>query len=184
LENIMKSAERMFAIVRNLLDVNAIESGNFRFAPSPIDLEDSVRELVGQYQYQASLKNITFSIEAEAGGAVIHVNPDSITQILDNLVSNALKYSPHHSEVVIRIRKLGGKVRCEIQDKGEGVTESDKVKLFGKFSQLSARPTADEQSTGLGLFIVKKLVEAMNGTVWCESEYRKGATFIIEFVAA
>jgi two-component system, sensor histidine kinase and response regulator len=183
LENIMKSAERMFAIVRNLLDVNAIESGNFRFAPSPIDLEESVRELVSQYEYQASVKRVTFAVEADAG-AVIHVNPDSMTQILDNLISNALKYSPHNSEVTVRVRKAGGKVRCEVQDKGEGLTEADKAKLFGKFSQLSARPTADEQSTGLGLFIVKKLVEAMNGTVWCESEYGKGATFIVEFVAA
>jgi two-component system, sensor histidine kinase and response regulator len=184
LENIMKSAERMFAIVRNLLDVNAIESGNFRFAPSPIDLEESVRDLIAQYEHQASLKRVSFNVEVEAPGAIIHVNPDSITQILDNLISNALKYSPHNSEVIIRIHKVGGKIRCEIQDKGEGLTELDKAKLFGKFSQLSARPTADEQSTGLGLFIVKKLVEAMQGTVWCESEHGKGATFIFEFVAA
>jgi two-component system, sensor histidine kinase and response regulator len=183
LENIMKSAERMFAIVRNLLDVNAIESGNFRFAPSLIELEESVRELVSQYEYQASVKRVAIHVQADAG-AVIHVNPDSITQILDNLISNALKYSPHNSEIVIRIRKVEGKVRCEVQDKGQGLTDADKAKLFGKFSQLSARPTANEQSSGLGLFIVKKLVEAMNGTVWCESEYGKGATFIVEFVGA
>ena len=183
LENIIKSAERMFAIVRNLLDVNAIESGNFRFAPSLVDMEDAVRDLVHQYEYQAAQKNVQFRLQTNAS-ALVSVNPDSFTQILDNLLSNALKFSPHNSEITVSVSKAEGKVRCAIQDRGQGLTEEDKSKLFGKFTQLSAQPTAGEQSSGLGLFIVKKLVEAMNGTVWCESEFGKGATFIVEFPAA
>jgi signal transduction histidine kinase len=116
--------------------------------------------------------------------AMINVNTDSITQILDNLISNALKYTAHNTEVLITIRKTNGVVRCAIKDKGEGLTEADKIKLFGKFMQLSAQPTGGEQSSGLGLFIVKKLVDAMNGKVWCESEKGHGATFFIEFAAA
>ena len=71
-------------------------------------------------------------------------------------------------------------VQIRIHDEGPGLSEEDMAKLFGKFARLSARPTAGEQSTGLGLSIVKKLVEAMNGKVWCESELGKGATFIVE----
>jgi two-component system, sensor histidine kinase and response regulator len=67
-----------------------------------------------------------------------------------------------------------------VQDEGEGISQEDMKKLFGKFARLSARPTGGEHSTGLGLSIVKKMVEAMGGRVWCESELGKGATFIVE----
>jgi two-component system, sensor histidine kinase and response regulator len=72
----------------------------------------------------------------------------------------------------------------EIQDEGPGISQDDMKKLFGKFARLSARPTGGEHSTGLGLSIVKKMVEAMNGNVWCESELGKGATFIVELPKA
>jgi signal transduction histidine kinase len=74
-------------------------------------------------------------------------------------------------------------IRIEIEDQGPGITEADMKKLFGKFARLSAQPTGGEHSTGLGLSIVKKLVEAMNGRVWCESEPGKGAKFIVELPA-
>jgi signal transduction histidine kinase len=71
-------------------------------------------------------------------------------------------------------------LRIEVQDQGQGISSNDMTKLFGKFMRLSTRPTGGEHSTGLGLSIVKKMVEAMNGRVWCESEVGKGATFIVE----
>ena len=77
-----------------------------------------------------------------------------------------------------------GFIRIEISDQGPGLTDDDMKKMFGKFARLSAQPTGGEHSTGLGLSIVKKLVEAMNGKVWCESEPGKGATFIVELPAA
>jgi signal transduction histidine kinase len=75
-------------------------------------------------------------------------------------------------------------VRIEVQDEGPGLSDDDKKKLFGKFMRLSAKPTGGEQSTGLGLSIVKKMVTAMNGEVWCESVYGAGATFIVELPQA
>lgn len=71
-----------------------------------------------------------------------------------------------------------------VQDEGQGLTEEDKTKLFGKFARLSAQPTDGEHSTGLGLSIVKRMVDAMQGRVWCESEAGKGATFFVELPAA
>jgi signal transduction histidine kinase len=104
--------------------------------------------------------------------------------VLDNLISNAIKYSTFGKKVYIRLLQTQQSVRCEIQDEGPGLSKKDHQKLFGKFARLSARPTGGEHSTGLGLFIVKKLVTAMDGQVWCESELGKGATFVIEFVRA
>jgi two-component system sensor histidine kinase/response regulator len=100
------------------------------------------------------------------------------------LISNAIKYTLQGKNVYIRLQKDSSHVRCEIQDEGPGLSEKDLSKLFGKFARLTPRPTANEHSTGLGLFIVKKLVSAMNGSVRCKSELGKGSTFIIEFPQA
>jgi signal transduction histidine kinase len=101
-------------------------------------------------------------------------------EIFDNLVSNAVKYSPQGRNIYVRVARQAENVLIAVQDEGPGLSEDDKAKLFGKFTRLSARPTAGEHSTGLGLSIVKRMVEAMNGKVWCESELGKGATFIVE----
>ena len=105
-------------------------------------------------------------------------------QVLENLVSNAVKYSPPGKNIFVRLQHSAEAVRCEVQDEGPGLSPEDQKKLFGKFARLSAKPTGGEHSTGLGLSIVKKMVEAMNGKVWCESELGKGATFIVEFPTA
>jgi signal transduction histidine kinase len=73
---------------------------------------------------------------------------------------------------------------CEVRDEGPGLTEEDKKKLFGKYQRLSAMPTGNESSTGLGLSIVKKFVDVMNGEIWCESEHGKGASFFVRFKLA
>ncbi|MBD1209646.1 MAG: sensor histidine kinase [Ignavibacteria bacterium] len=125
----------------------------------------------------------------ESIDAAILADEFALHQVFDNLISNAIKFSPKWSKVVVRmVRHLSesgeAKVRIEIQDEGPGLTEQDKLKLFSKFARLSAKPTGQESSTGLGLSIVKRLVEAMGGQVWCESEHGKGATFIVEFMEA
>ena len=102
-------------------------------------------------------------------------------QVLENLVSNAVKYSPPGKNIFVRLKRHAEAVRVEVQDEGPGLSAEDQKKLFGKFARLSAKPTGGEHSTGLGLSIVKKMVEAMNGRVWCESELGRGATFIVEF---
>jgi signal transduction histidine kinase len=100
-----------------------------------------------------------------------------------------VKYSPQWKPVWVRVlhRKDDDGVRVvrvEVQDEGPGLTEEDKKKLFGKFARLSAQPTGGENSTGLGLSIVKKLVELQHGRVWCESTLGLGTTFIVELLAA
>jgi signal transduction histidine kinase len=102
-------------------------------------------------------------------------------QILDNLISNAVKYSPRHQSIYITLQMEAGFIRCAIKDEGPGLSQTDQEKLFGKFTRLTSRPTNGEHSTGLGLFIVKKLVEIINAQVWCESKLGQGATFIVRF---
>ena len=103
--------------------------------------------------------------------------------MLDNQVSNAVKYSPPGRNIFVRLNKSAEAVGCEVQDEGPGLGAENQKNLFGKFARLSAKPTGGEHTTGLGLSIVKKMVEAMNGHVWWESESGRGATFMVQFPA-
>jgi len=177
--NISISARQMFDLIVNLLDVNQIESGKFKISWQAVDLYKLIQQILDSYQTRATAKQIHLHYQAQP--CVIQLDFNIARQILDNVISNAIKYSPLEKNVYIRLIETETRVRCEIQDEGPGLSETDRQKLFGKFARLTAQPTKGEHSTGLGLFIVKKLVTTMNGQVWCESELGKGATFIIEF---
>ena len=104
-------------------------------------------------------------------------DPDRIGQAIDNLVSNAIKYSPHGSIVHVTLAQKDNEAQISVQDEGPGLSEEDQSKLFGAFQKLSATPTDGEKSTGLGLSIVKKIVEAHNGSVEVWSQLGSGSTF-------
>jgi signal transduction histidine kinase len=99
---------------------------------------------------------------------------------MDNLLSNALKYSPKQSTVIVKASSEGDKTLIWVEDNGPGLSKEEQNRLFDKFSKLSPKPTSNESSTGLGLYIVKKFIDAMKGRVWCESEPGKGSVFIVE----
>ncbi len=188
LESIINSSDRMFELITNLLDVNMLERGGMRLHPIPFDIGMQVQEIVEMYGQRAEAKSIRLHYEYHEGLTVFADEPASM-QVLDNLISNAVKYSPKDKNVHMRLHEVSsaeaqiasasGAIRIEVQDEGPGLSEEDMKKLFGKFARLSARPTGDEHSTGLGLSIVKKIVEEMNGRVWCESELGKGAMFVV-----
>lgn len=177
---IVHTADRMLELVRNLLDVNRLESGTVQFHPVEFDLSPMAESTVWQYTQAATTKHITLLYRLETDASIIYADEQATMQVLENLISNAVKYSPHGKEIVVRVSRKSDYVRLEVKDDGPGLSEEDKPKLFEKFARLSARPTGGEYSTGLGLSIVKKMVVAMNGRVWCESEYGTGATFIVE----
>ncbi|KER09264.1 MAG: hypothetical protein HY22_12970 [[Candidatus Thermochlorobacteriaceae] bacterium GBChlB] len=116
---------------------------------------------------------------------IVNVDAERMKEVVENLIGNAIKYSPHEKTIWITVARIGrDKVRFSVRDEGQGLTEEDMKKLFGKFQRLSARPTGGESSTGLGLSIVKKLVELHGGKIWAESEGKdKGATFTVELAA-
>ncbi len=179
------SAERTFNLIINLLDVNIIESGKIRFNLKKVDIFPVLNEVVVEYTKKAKRKNIALHFTPTNSEYIAYVDIDMVHQILDNLISNAVKYSPFDKSVYIRIfTTKNANICCEVQDEGPGLSHQERVKLFRKFSRLTPKPTNGESSTGLGLFIVKKLVNAMGGEVWCESELGKGAKFVVEFMPA
>jgi ligand-binding sensor domain-containing protein/signal transduction histidine kinase len=202
MEHILITAKRMKETILNLLDINSIESGKFKFSNIPMNVVEVVNDVVEGYYLRAKDKEISLHLNTETDEVMTFTDRNAFMQIMENLISNSIKYSPLGKNVYVNIITSQtdqmqalftreeealehtplqqAHVRIEIQDEGPGLTPEDKQKLFGKFAKLSAKPTGGEHSTGLGLSIVKKIVEAMHGQVWCESELGAGATFIVE----
>ena len=181
--DILMTSIRMFNLITNLLDVNKLENNAMTFSPANVDVVPLLRRSVVQYTPQAEAKALRFSTDCAAESVIAFVDESATMQVIDNIVSNAVKYSPRGKNIFISLQSSEDVVRVEVRDEGPGISKEDMNKLFGKFARLSAQPTGGEHSTGLGLSIVKKMVEAMHGRVWCESELGKGATFIIELRA-
>jgi signal transduction histidine kinase len=179
---ITDSATNMFNIITNLLDVNAIDSGKINLYLEDNNVLSVMNGIVAEYNQKAKCKDISLDFAPVNSEYFAYVDINKVQQIFDNLVSNAVKYSPFGKKVYIRIFMTEtATVCCEIQDEGPGLSHEDQDKLFGKFSRLTPKTTNNENSTGLGLFIVKKLVTAMGGKVWCESELGQGCKFVVEF---
>ncbi|MEK8017761.1 MAG: hybrid sensor histidine kinase/response regulator [Candidatus Parabeggiatoa sp.] len=175
------SSNKMFNLIKNLLDVNAIESGKMNFSLTQLDVFPFLQVIVENNQGAANSKKIGLQVHREEEEYKAIIDENAILQVLDNLISNAIKYSSEGKNIDIRILKGENTVCCEIQDEGPGLSEKDQKQLFQKFSRLTPRPTGDEHSTGLGLFIVKKLIHIMNGSVSYKGKLGEGSTFVIEF---
>jgi signal transduction histidine kinase len=175
-----KSAARLSDMIAKILDVEAIESKNLNLVLENINLSDVLNNIADRYLIAAEKKAITIQRNIPATIPAF-VDRGYVDQVFENLVSNAIKFSPNSKRLFISLSQSDSKVIGEIKDEGPGLTEEDKKKLFGKYQKLSARPTGNETSTGLGLSIVKKFVEAMGGEIWCESTAGKGASFFVSF---
>lgn len=180
--NIVGAGQRMFQLITSLLDANAIEQGRFTSNLERCDLAALAAECATNNQVTATRKDIVIKTEA-ADPAWGRADRNATMQILDNLLSNAVKFSPAKSTVLVRTLSENGWVFVAVKDHGPGISGDDQKKLFTKFTRLSAQPTGGESSTGLGLSIVKKLAEAMAGTVYCQSVLGEGATFILRLPA-
>jgi signal transduction histidine kinase len=178
---IAMSSQQMFELVKNILDVNAIESRKMDISLNVFDILPTLQWVINQYIKRAKVKHISLHCYYQKQAYHALCNKDLLGQVFDNLISNAIKYSPIGKAINIRLKQDdSGYVRCEIQDEGPGLSLADQEKLFGQFTRLTPKPTGGEDSTGLGLFIVKKLVESQQGKVWCESQKGLGATFIVQ----
>jgi len=182
-KKVLLASQRMILLIKNLLDVNAIEQGEVKLHVIALDLAALARDVHESFREKAAKKSQPLRLEGDRF-LPVRADRDALIHVLDNLVSNAVKYSPSGKPIVVTLSQgpLGG--RCAVKDEGPGLSAEDQRKLFGKFARLSARPTGGEHSTGLGLSIVKRMVEAMGGKVWCESALGAGSTFGVDLPEA
>lgn len=178
-DEIKKAADKMIQLVLEVLDITAIESGRRNFNYEEINPCVVAQRVVFDYRERAQTKNIEVVFSAEENLGIV-TDKSALRQVLDNLVSNAVKFSPTGKKIYVNVKQNGNLIRFDVRDEGPGLTEKDKIRLYGKFSRLSAQPTGGENSTGLGLSIVKNLTEALGGKIRCESRESKGALFTVE----
>ena len=144
-----------------------------------VNLSDTVSEIVREYQEPARQKSLSIRVSLAEADATVCADRQALCQIFDNLISNAVKFSPRHTVISVSVHANGKLVESSVQDQGPGFTPEDKARMYGRYARLSARPTAGEFSTGLGLNIVKKLVDGMRGELLCDSFPGQGTTFTV-----
>ena len=181
--NICDSTIQLLAFVKEFLANSAAEHG-FVLQPEAVNLSDAVAYAVQQYREAAARKKLHLQVSLPAEEIVVRADRRALSQILDNLLSNAVKFSPPGQRIAVAVRAAGNFVECVIQDHGPGFTPEDQKRMFRRYGRLSARPTGHEPSTGLGLSIVKKLVQRLNGELLCDSKPGQGATFIVRLRTA
>lgn len=181
IHRIIDSSIRLNTMIGKILDVDAIESNRINLQLETMDLNTLTKRVVGSFERIAAKKDIQLAFSAADGPMAVKGDILYMTEIIENLISNAIKFSEWNKKVVVALGACEVNVRLKIQDEGPGLTDEDKQKIFQKFQRLSARPTAGEYSTGLGLSIVKKYTELMNGRVWYESTEGAGTAFFLEF---
>lgn len=167
-------------IVVEMLEARQVEAGKAELRREPIDLALKAKIVLRFYREPARAKRISLKLIVPRHLPKARADRNSVLAVLDNLISNAVKYSPAGGTVTVRLSRHDRRVRVEVQDQGSGISAEEMPKLFGRFVKLSTQPTGGEHSTGLGLYIVKKFVEMMKGRVWCESTPGKGSTFVVE----
>ncbi|QPJ64381.1 MAG: hybrid sensor histidine kinase/response regulator [Candidatus Nitrohelix vancouverensis] len=175
-ELIHSVSNEMLTILNDLLDISQIESGKLKLTLKPNDLGKLVERRVHLNKNIAKKKEIQILSELESLPSV-QFDFERMGQVLDNFISNAIKFSPQGTVIRVRLKQSENKARIEVVDEGPGISEDEISQLFGEFQKLSSRPTAGESSTGLGLAIVKKIVNAHGGEVGVTSEVGRGSSF-------
>ena len=178
-ENILHSTDQMLGFLKEFLANAATEHG-LSINLQPVPLATAALRAVEQYQEAARRKEIVLGVQTPSAGTEVWADGAALDQVLGNILSNAVKFTPPGRRIDVTVRAAaGGWVECLIHDQGPGFKEEDKARMFRRYGRLSARPTGGEPSTGLGLSIVKPLMQAMRGGLTCESTPGDGATFIL-----
>jgi signal transduction histidine kinase len=177
LEVIKNSSEFMLRLLEELLDVVKIESGKLQLNLEKIKIGDFLRKNIEINTLLAAKKDIKLMLNIPEQLPEIFIDPVKIEQVVNNLISNAIKYSLNNTTVTVSAFGSGQHVIISVQDQGQGIPKDEMDKLFIPFAKLSVKGTAGEKSTGLGLSIVKRIVTGHLGRIWVESEVGKGSTF-------
>ncbi len=175
--NISVNGKHQLSLINNLLDLSRIEAGKTELRYTEISVPESICEVVTTLLPLASKKNINLDKDLDPNLRVLHADLEKFKEILYNLISNAIKFTPCEGSVTIRAKIIGDFTEISVKDSGIGISPEDQKKLFKPFSQIENTETHTYKGSGLGLTIVQKLVELHGGKIWMESEVGKGSTF-------
>jgi two-component system phosphate regulon sensor histidine kinase PhoR len=175
LSTVNEQAERLARLVDDLLQVSRIDAKRVRVEWTEVDIDAVIHDLMNQFHSKWGSRRLI--IDTARGLPLLRADRSKLEEILINLVDNAIKYSPASTPVRVAARLVGDDVEVAIQDRGFGIAPDDAAQLFQKFHRVTTAATRDIGGSGLGLYIVKGLVEAHGGRVWVESVPGAGSTF-------
>lgn len=170
----------MQKIIEDFLDFHALEDGQIKLTLESLDINQLARDVIDRNADYAAKKQIATHLDLESGALIINADKSRLNQVLENFISNAIKFSPPGKQVTVGTRKTESGVLVEIRDSGPGLTDDDMTKLFVKYAKLSNEPTGGEKSSGLGLAICKKVIEIQGGKTGARNNPEGGATFWFE----
>ncbi|MBF0450887.1 MAG: hybrid sensor histidine kinase/response regulator [Candidatus Magnetomorum sp.] len=175
LDIVYKQSKHMLALVNDLLDVAVIESGKLDLRIQKDSLVDMVQNRIRLFQHKFNEKQIHISLHSDTIPE-IGFDRTRMAQVMDNLLSNAIKFSPPNSKIIVKILDIDGKIQVDVIDQGHGIPIEHQPHIFGTFQKFRNKQSDGEKSTGLGLSIVKRIIEAHKGSIHVMSEKGKGTT--------
>jgi signal transduction histidine kinase len=172
------NVDRLARLINDLLDLSRIEAGRIELRPTTLPLAALAKEVVESLRPVAVEKGIRLDVASTDADATAWADRDKVTQVLMNLIGNALKFTPAQGQVAVAIQRDGAEwVQISVADTGPGIPPGEAAKIFDQFYQVGKVDAQKRQGTGLGLAICKTLVEMQRGKLWVESEVGRGSTF-------
>jgi PAS domain S-box-containing protein len=175
-----RNSERLVHIINDILDIDKIDSGKLTLYPKPLEAGAFLRQAADAHGVYGEKHGVRFVVGSVPEDTWFTADPDRLMQVLANLLSNAAKFSPSGSEVLLDAASLGTMVRVYVRDHGTGIPEAFRARIFEKFAQAEGTDARRYEGTGLGLSITRKLVEAMGGNIGFDSEPGQGTTFYFD----
>ncbi len=171
--------EREARIIEDLLNVSRIESGRMILNTSEVEVNQLVEEIANEFRKIITDSKLTFSIDKSSESLMVAGDEDKLKMVFGNLIDNARKYTNEGGKVSINVEKVNGKAQVTIEDTGIGIAKADIDKLFQKYFRIDSSRSRQVGGTGLGLYVVKKIIELHQGQIEVKSEVGKGTQFII-----
>jgi signal transduction histidine kinase len=178
-EIITKESERLSHLINNVLDFSRIEMGRKEFNFTKGNLQDVIRETLESYRYHLEKKGFAIHSDISDGLPEMNFDGEAIASVLINLLSNAMKFSPKEKEVTVKLFRDNGNAVLQVTDKGIGISQKEIPKIFQRFYQAENNVASEARGSGLGLTLVKNIIEAHGGTIEVESEVGKGSSFTV-----
>lgn len=182
LDIILKESDRLQILIQELLDLSKIEQHGFRLTIGKVNLEKEAEEVLGILRGRGAAKEIHLELAPVIGNVEIDGDADRLKQVLINLVSNAITYSPNGATIRISLIEQGDKVSIEVKDSGIGIEKNEIPRIFERFYRVDKARSRNSGGTGLGLAIVKHIIEAHKGYIEVKSEVGKGTTFTVKLL--